>query len=481
MQKQQVTNQTVPNPNPPSNGGIFCCREHRYNYFVKRYHFLIIASIFISITLICVVPLLITIKPFFPYADYLLGSHKPTSYIVLLGNDTEMRANGGFVGSYAKVNMHFPQVDLDFQDIYVPDGQVKDHVPQPEPIQQAFGHGTWQLANADWEPDFPTASKALRWFFEKGKEINPDILAIINLSTIREIVDQVGPFRVPEYDSTITPENLYLFLQGKAEVGFFPGSTQKKDALYAVGHAFFKKIKSLPITKQIKIASLLYTELHRKNILVNSQNPDFQNFLLNQDYAGVLKSASEDTYSLVETNLGANKANQFVSRQTNHKIKVNAGSVHHEVILNFTNTSPEANPNPPFHYGGNYIAYLRFYIPASAKDIKIFTNDTQYFPTIATTSAISTLPSTPVPSIQSKYNLTEVGFYHITFAGGQSKINLSYNTPLSLPEYTLTILKQHGLKSSPQNIDINNKMYKTDLQTDFHFAQKIPTLVGKDK
>ena len=194
-----------------------------YNCLVKRFLFLFL-SVFFSVLIVILVPFAKIIKSYLPFANYLLGTEKPTSYLVLLGNDTEMRANGGFTGSYAKIilspviptdlsavaevegspstvipakagihqifSSFKPSLDLTFQDIYVPNGQIAGlFVEPPEPIQQAFGHGTWELANADWEPDFPTSAKTLRWFMEKGKEINPDILVLLNLTTIKNILD----------------------------------------------------------------------------------------------------------------------------------------------------------------------------------------------------------------------------------------------------------------------------------------------------
>jgi len=44
----------------------------------------------------------------FPHLSYLLGSDKPTTYTILLQNDTEIRANGGFAGSYAKITISNP-------------------------------------------------------------------------------------------------------------------------------------------------------------------------------------------------------------------------------------------------------------------------------------------------------------------------------------------------------------------------------------
>lgn len=415
-------------------------------------------SILFSLLLILLIPVARFVKPYLPFANYLLGTSKPTSYLILLGNDAEMRANGGFAGSYAKLIINYPKTDLSFQDIYVPNGQLQGYVAPPTPIQEAFQHGTWQLANADWEPDFPTAASSIRWFMEKGGEINPDNLLILNLTTIKKILDVVGSFTVPEYEAQITPDNLYLFLQGKTEVGFFPGSTQKKDTLTAVGQALKKDILQLPLNKKIQIAQILYQDLVNQNIVVNSTDPDFQAFLEQENFAGKLTANTLDTYLLVEANLGANKANAYVQRETTHHISFSDHQASHAAIVKFHNSSPEANPNPPFHYGGDYIAYLRFYIPPNAQNISI----------IARSETTKQPPTNEIKTnISSKYDLTEIGFWQTTPAQNETTVTLSYTLPISKDHYSLTILKQHGLVSSPQTITIENDTFSTDLANDY--------------
>ena len=440
-----------------------------------------ILSIFFSLLLVFLIPIALFLKPYLPFVNYLLGTQKPTSYLVLLGNDTEMRANGGFVGSYTKLILSSKidnwslkiSPDLSFQDIYVPNGQLQGYVTPPLPIQQAFQHGTWQLSNADWEPDFPTDATTLRWFFVKGNEINPDNLVLLNLSTIKKILDIIGAVDVPEYQAHLTPDNLYLFLQGKAEMNFFPGSTQKKDALTAVGSALMQKFQTLPLAQKFRIAQILYQDLLNQNVLVNSTNQGFQAFLETKNFAGKLTSTTSDTYLLVETNLGANKANAYVTRQTDHVISFQSGQTTHQVTLRLANDSPQSNPNPPFNYGGDYHAYLRFYLPGKAQNIQIASISASVVPAPSpslregtpTKQSPTAMPIKPDSS--SNYGLTELGFWLNTAAQNQSTVTLSYTLPFSQDQYSLTILKQHGLVSSPQTLKINSKAFSTDLLNDY--------------
>ena len=479
----------------------------------KRIIFSSLVLIFALLALTCLQIYKIA-KPFLPHLNYLLGVDKPTEYLILLGNDTEARANGGFTGSYAKITLNSQSVipdlirnpfklvpiyidsrlrgndklsinsNFSFQDIYVPNGQLSGYVKPPEPIQQAFGHGTWELANADWDPNFPTTATTIRWFLEKGKETNPDILAVLNLSTIKKLLHILGPFSVSEYKATITPDNLYLFLQGRSELNFFPGSTQKKDALHAVGTSAFKKLSSLSLLKKVQIAQILFTDLKNQNIVLHSANQTFQKFLELQNFAGEYKPSSFDHFGLVEVNLGANKANSYVTRHTTHTITIDsplskgetpplAGrGIKHQVQINFQNSSPEANPNPPLHYGGHYIAYLRIYLPANATNIEINHSE------IATTSAgfssdilshqsPSTIHDLP-PARPAGGSMISYGFWHLTLSGNTSQINLSYTLPLqNQKDYSLTLLKQNGFPTSPQTLNLFGKTLTTSLESNF--------------
>ncbi len=501
---------------------------------VKRF-FLIFLVLIICVFTVLISRVLAFFRPFLPFAPYLLGSEKPTTYLVLLGNDAEMRANGGFTGSYAKINISStsldslssrvlefflenpipkPTMELNFQDIYVPNGHIAgQYVEPPFPIQQAFGHGTWELANADWEPDFPSSAKSIRWFMEKGREINPDNLVLLNLTTIKKILGIVGSFPVPQYQATLTPDNLYLFLQGKAEVNFFPGSTQKKDALTAVGQAYIKRIKSLPLLQKIKIAQIIYSDLQNQNILVHSKDTAFQNFLISQNFAGVFEPKALDTFSIIETNLGANKSNAYVTRQTSHNISMPSDNsvipgltrnpsnnstektIHHSATIKFSNSSIEANPNPPIHYGGNYIAYIRLYIPKDAQNIQL-TRTPEGKPPLDLPPPIIESPKIPQSGYDSAaiqaqsnnydqkatYGLTELGFWHTTTAGNESTIDLEYDVLLDssrscegrnpsnkIPcSYSLAILKQHGIVTSPQTINLFGATHTTDLSRSFY-------------
>ena len=239
-------------------------------------------------------------EPLLPYQNYFLGQDQPTTYLILLQNDTELRTNGGFFGSYAILTLDKSQPTIRFQDIYVPDGQIQGHVDPPPPIQQAFRQGWFRLRDSDWDPNFPTTTTTIRWFFDKGNEIVPDNIITLPLSTIQDILKITGPIQVPEYNLTLDSDNIFINLQNLVEQDFFPGSTQKKDVLTSSGNILISQLSSLTPQQYLNIIDILLTDLDRQNILLNSTHSKTQAVFSNHNWAGELKQKeSSAKYSAV--------------------------------------------------------------------------------------------------------------------------------------------------------------------------------------
>ena len=150
---------------------------------------------------------------FTPFEE-LAKAFRNKKYIVLLQNNYELRASGGFMGSYAVLN--FGSTGLEtwkVENIYVPDGQLKGHVTPIKPIQQAFRTGDWRLRDSNWEVDFPKAAKDIEWFFNKGGEENIDGIIAINFSLFENLVKILGNINVTDYDIKVYPNSLYILTQ----------------------------------------------------------------------------------------------------------------------------------------------------------------------------------------------------------------------------------------------------------------------------
>lgn len=277
-------------------------------------------------------------------------------YIILLQNNNELRASGGFMGSYAKLK--FRQgvlVDTKISDIYNPDGQLLGYVEAPAPIKKAFDFGGWKLRDSNWDVDFTKAAPQIAWFLEQGGE-NTDGLIAINLSLIQKILEVTGPI------NGISDKNIWTLAQTKAEVDFFPGSTQKQDFLGGVGGALLGELKNLQYFKLLKIFVLVYNELRSKQILVWMKDPSVQKIIQTKFWDGSLGKPSGGYLYIVDSNLGANKANCCVERLVTQEIDGSQS----KLTITYKNNNEFKDPKPPVFWGGDYINYLRVVIPVDS-------------------------------------------------------------------------------------------------------------------
>lgn len=345
------------------------------------------------------------------------------NYIVLLQNNNELRPSGGFMGSYAKLKfIGWNLVDMRIMDIYTPDGQLPGHVEPPVPIQKAFQNGEWRLRDSNWDPDFTVAAPQIAWFFEQGEEEKINGIIALNFDFIRDWMDILGSIKTADYPETINAQNLYELAQKHAELDFFPGSSQKRDFLGSVGRVILKESQRTNVFQKLRFINLIYKNLQEKQIFLwfkDKKNP----------FNGSLGSPLGDYFYLVESNLGANKANCCVTRKIVQEINNND----EKITIYFKNDSQFENPKPPVFWGGNYIGYHRIIIPSEA-EVK---NPEKY-------------------DIETRGKLKILGFWLTVPAKKPTSIEINYS--FINPKKIIQVKRQPGIKSFDYKLIYNGKI-----------------------
>lgn len=295
--------------------------------------------------------------PFVQQIDKLLKG----TYIVLLQNNYELRPTGGFMGSYAIVNFK-NGLNVQVKDIYDADGKLPGHVEPPYPVQEAFLQGWWKLRDSNWKVDFPAAASDIDWFLEQGGEKNVDGIIAVNMELFNKWLEVMDGVQVTTYGQKVTAKNMYVLAQRTAEENFVPGSTQKRDFLGAVGTALFEKTKSAEVMKLIKLIKLIKNELKNRQILVWFKDQELQKEAEKWRWDGSLPKLPLGIgyVYVVESNLGANKANCCIKRDLEISEK--------NMKIKWKNENEFSDKKPPIFWGGDYFDYVRVVVK---KDTKI--------------------------------------------------------------------------------------------------------------
>lgn len=310
------------------------------------------------------------IQSWLPFLPSILGLYDERHYIVLLQNNTELRPTGGFIGSYLSITTRDGHVqDVHIEDIYTPDGQLKGYIEPPKPIKEfLFQEGGWRLRDANWDPDFPSSAQNIAWFFERGGYPRLDGVSAVTLSTIRELLTEVGDVYVPDYDKVVSADTMYSFIQSEVEQDFFPGSSKKKDVLDAIFRSFLRNLESLSREKQTRIFKIIVSGFQSKDIQLWMRDVDQQRNVEVLGWDGsvrkktcMLPSCLSDYLYLVEANVGINKANCCIDRTVDYDVWLNEDkTATASLVLRYSNHNP-STPQPPKYYGGGYKNYLRIY------------------------------------------------------------------------------------------------------------------------
>lgn len=315
------------------------------------------------------------------------GSQK--SYLVLIENNTELRPGGGFIGNFAVINFKnggLTSVDVD--DIYTIDGQLKEKIDPPPQLVQKLGVKQLYLRDSNWTLDFAINAKTARDFYKKETGRDVDGVIAIDLSFMQNLLDKIGSVKLDDYKEEITAANLFEKGEYYAEIGFFPGSTQKKDFFASLTRNLIDKITSSlsavsssqqTLSPWLALVDTAKESLVQKHLLLSLDSPAASSFVKSKGWDNPLPPSNynvaddvketRDFLALSEANIGANKVNRYLERKIDYSMTIGRDAdLFAKLTLTYKNNSP--NDSWP---AGTYVNYLRVYTPASSglEDFKI--------------------------------------------------------------------------------------------------------------
>ncbi|HUV72411.1 MAG TPA: DUF4012 domain-containing protein [Clostridia bacterium] len=313
----------------------------------------------------------------------ILGLKERKTYLFLLQNNMELRPTGGFIGSYALVNLEAGKlVNFEVFDVYQADGQLKGHVEPPAQLKKYLGEGTWYLRDSNWDPDFVLSAKRAQWFLDKEMQVSVDGTIALTLKVAQNLLASLGEVSVPEYEETINADNLFERAEYYSELGTFPGSTQKKDFLGSLARALYQRIREAEPKDLVNVAAAIFSSLEQKEILLFFNDEEVELVVTALGWEGGIRNFQPkespnlvfaDYLHLNEANVGINKANYFVEREIKHEIVLGEeGNLEEKLTLSYENKS-SSNTWP----AGQYRAYLRLYLPQGTRISSVLTTDPQ--------------------------------------------------------------------------------------------------------
>lgn len=294
----------------------------------------------------------------------ILGMDRPKKYLLLFQNNSEMRATGGFIGTYGILDIENGRPkDFFMESIYNPDGQLVEKIIPPMPVQRVSD--AWSMHDANWFADFPTSAQKVALLYEKTGGETVDGVVAFTPQVMLKLLEITGPIEMTAYNRTVNAENFMEVTQYEVEVNYDKTLNEPKKFLIDLQKELEKRITDLGKDDLEKVMQLVSDLMKEKHVLVYFKDPDLEEFAQKNGWGGQLVAADSDFLSVVHSNLGGYKTDGVMEEKINHKTEIQEdGSVIDTVDITRS------------HLGGNSVYdwwnrvsvdYLRVYVPEGSE------------------------------------------------------------------------------------------------------------------
>lgn len=385
-----------------------------------------------------------------------LGWDGERRYLVLAQNPAELRPTGGYTGTVGVVTFRRGDlVEQDFVDVYELD--LKPGIPfvePPEALQdQLLGTASWQLADANWSPDFPTAAQdALRLYTLESGDDRVDGVIALTTYAIDRLLEVTGPVSVLDYGVTVRPGDTTLTALSLTR-GISTPTSDRKAFLDSLASTLLERLYALPPSGWIPLFDALDDITQRRLLLAWMKDQDAQGLLLEGAIAGAVRQEPDDYLYVVEANVApTSKYNLVVSRRTHLEVGIEPdGSTENGLRLVWQNDSEK--PGEPYasirSYStsteGFYGAYVRVLAPAGSQ--------------LTDAAGQGHAPITDAESVAPEAGHSSFANY-LLMPPGASELRYTWRVPAAAHRladewlYRLTIQKQPGMVAEPVSVTV---------------------------
>lgn len=384
---------------------------------------------------------------------YLGGFDAPRSFLLVGQNADEPRPTGGFMGSFGLASVEGGRlVALDYRNSREFERADAPRILPPAPLERYAGFGTWQMRDANWSPDFPTAMEQLDWFWRRDQGRPLDGAVAFTEEAIVRLLAALGPVTIPETGDVVSADNVRdwilreLYPVGPDGQPYYDpqGKTRTLSSLAALLLERLTKPAPGDLVPLARAAAALAREKH---VLLWFRDPALQRLAASWGFAGAVEPADRDYLAVVDTSVSYTKVGTYLRYALDYAVQpVPAGRVlRSSLTLTYENAyDPEVARRvyPPFYLTRLYDPRRDAFVDAEgywATWLRV------YVPNGAVYRGSSGLDEPP--AIGDELGKTVFGGYLALGPGERRRIRFEYDTPDTSPTgaYSLLLQRQPGI------------------------------------
>ncbi len=288
----------------------------------------------------------------------LLGADAPARFLVLFQNDEELRATGGFIGSFGILDIadgSLKKFDVSPSGSYAVQGQLTAYLRAPEALQTI--NSRFEFQDANWFPDFPASAETIMRLYELSHGATVDGVIAVNTGLLTGLLDILGPI-ISANNAAVIGSNtviaqIYRDIQTNKARGLPP-----KQLIAALGPYLAGQLGAATPREFMQFVQLFNTARNQKDILVYAKDAGVAQALHTLAWDGAIDQTAEQDYLfVVQSNIGGGKTDTRIQQKIIERIEIQPdGYVRKQVTITRTHTGAPA-VDPPNRM------YARVYVP----------------------------------------------------------------------------------------------------------------------
>jgi hypothetical protein len=295
-----------------------------------------------------------------------LDSDEPRRVLVLLQNPSELRPGGGFVGSYAEVELRRGSADkMEVRDINDADRDSALRIVPPRELQLITKR--WRAADANWFFNFPDSAKRVLGMLDKPESY--DAVIGVSAKAIGDVLQITGPVELEARGLALDAQNFLPELQRQVQTGQAEGSDYPKEILREFAPLVAAKIVSLDDAGKSRLAVKLGEWAEKKDVQVYFRDGGLQKFFENLGAAGRVFQVPEawngDYLAVVFANIGGGKSDLYMKQKVVLQSQINSdGALSNHLVLSRKHAGGDSRY---WWYRASNQGYLKVFVPPGAK------------------------------------------------------------------------------------------------------------------
>src|SRR5215472_4005441 len=305
-----------------------------------------------------------------PAIGDILGVDGRRTYVVEQLNPFELRAGGGYIGTYSLLSADRGSLSVvrsgdthNLPDFNITSGQ-SGYVTPPASMHGLLQQKSWSFEDTNFYPDFPDDAKAAMGFAQADFGTGVDGVISIDLYAVAALLGVNGPITVPGYGGTLTKDNAIQVIMA-ADLS----DPAHKQVISSVAGPLMQRLVALDSGQWlglVQVINQLATGRHIQLYFTSGQaEPEMQRLGLGGDLA---VAGHRDFLYPAESNFGGNKANFFLARRFQLSLSRGGDALHHVLTESL---SLDLRQAPPWYNVVPYVFFARVMLPADVTGVQV--------------------------------------------------------------------------------------------------------------